>query len=89
MNELMLNEYFQWVGFDMAIAILYITYIGIYLGIYFVSPEYIVYLRFLIELYVSLFLIYRFNPWKKTQFTELDKKISYNAGFFLLSTIFF
>jgi hypothetical protein len=37
-------------------------------------------------MYVSLFLIYRFNPFRRIKFTSLDAKIGYNAGIFLLAT---
>ena len=37
-------------------------------------------------MYVSLFLIYRFNPLRFVKFTPLDAKIAFNAGIFLLFT---
>ena len=37
-------------------------------------------------MYISLFLIYRFNPFTLSKFTPLDAKIAYNAGIFLLFT---
>jgi hypothetical protein len=33
-----------------------------------------------------LFLIIRFNPFRKVQFTELDGRIAFSAGVFLLAT---
>ena len=39
------------------------------------------------EIYVSLFLVYRFNPFKTNNtFSELDRKIAFTAGTFLLMT---
>jgi len=40
---------------------------------------------FYIKLYISIFLIIRFNPFRKNNsFDEFDSKISFNAGMFLL-----
>ena len=36
--------------------------------------------------YVSLFLLIRFNPFSNFKFTELDKKIAFTGGLFIIST---
>lgn len=39
----------------------------------------------LIKLYISIILIYKFNPWfGKQNFTKFDRYLAWNAGFFLL-----
>ena len=38
------------------------------------------------KIYVSLFLIYRFNPLRRVNFTRLDAKIAFSAGLFLITT---
>jgi hypothetical protein len=38
------------------------------------------------KLYVSLFLLYRFNVFRKITFTDLDRKIAFSAGVFLFAT---
>jgi len=38
-------------------------------------------------LYISIFLIWRFNPFRHVKFTKLDATIAFNAGVFLLSTL--
>ena len=53
------------------------------------APNYLSTLDYYIKVYISLFLIIRFNPFTKTKFTEFDKKVAYNAGFFLLTTTAF
>ena len=46
-------------------------------------------LDYYIRIYVCLFLIYRFNPFRKlVHFTELDRNIAYNSGIFILTTTF-
>ena len=72
--------------FDAVIYITYILYIAIALGLSANAPEYLDELQYYIKLYISLFLIYRFNPFRRVKFTGLDAKIAFNAGWFLLAT---
>ena len=38
-----------------------------------------------VKLYVSLVLVYKFNPWfGKQDFTKFDRRLAWHAGFFLL-----
>ena len=40
-----------------------------------------------IRIYICLFLMWRFNPLReKPEFTELDRKIAFSAGAFILTT---
>jgi len=51
------------------------------------APKYIETLDGYIKIYICLFLIYRFNPFRSSiEFTELDRKIVFSAGIFLLTT---
>jgi hypothetical protein len=50
------------------------------------APEYLIPLNYYVQIYVSLFLIIRFNPFSKVKFTELDKKIAFTGGLFIIST---
>ena len=72
--------------FDILTYITTILYIIIALGLSASAPEYLDYLNSFIKIYVSLFLIYRFNPFRRVRFTGLDAKISFSAGVFLLAT---
>ena len=74
--------------FTMFIIISYISYIGIAVGIKILSPDSLSKLDYYTQIYVCLFLLYRFNPFRKIQFNELDRKIAFSAGVFLLSTTF-
>lgn len=74
--------------FDVVIYISYALYIAVALGLSASAPQYLDELQHYMKLYVSLFLIYRFNPFRRVKFTELDAKIAYNAGWFLLATTF-
>ena len=65
-------------------AITYTLYIVIALGISASAPMYLKDLVYYTKIYVSLFLIVRFNPFRSVKFTPLDAKIAFNAGMFLL-----
>jgi hypothetical protein len=56
------------------------------IGVYNIAPEYLNTLNVFIKIYVSLFLIFFFNPLSKHVFTEFDKKIVFSAGILLLLT---
>ena len=74
---------------DIIFIVTYLLYIAIAFGVYFVSPKYITFIHSCIKLYVCGFLIYRFNPFNTAKCNNLDKRIAFTAGFFLLSTTIF
>ena len=83
----MTNLYeFQNSVFDYVSIFTYILYIVIAFGLSATAPKYLDDLLFYTKMYVSLFLIYRFNPLRFIKFTPLDAKIGFNAGIFLLFT---
>ena len=53
------------------------------------APEYLHYLQLFVKIYVSLFLIYRFNFFRKITFNQFDSKIAFTSGLFLFSSIIF
>lgn len=77
---------FQEKVFDYVSVFIYILYIVIAFGLSASAPKYLDDLLFYTKMYISLFLIYRFNPFTLSKFTPLDAKIAYNAGIFLLFT---
>ena len=77
---------FQNHAFDTITFFTYILYVAIALGLSATAPSYLSDLLFYTKMYVSLFLIYRFNPMRRIKFTPLDAKIAFNAGIFLLFT---
>ena len=79
---------FQITIFNYVIFISYALYFIAIFGIYSNAPEYLADLQYYVKIYVSLFLIWRFNWFRTVQFTELDKKIAFTAGLFLLTTTF-
>ena len=73
-------------AFNTTMILLWILYIFAVFGISSRAPQYMGLLQSLVKIYISLFLIYRFNPFRQVKFTSLDTKVSFNAGVFLLGT---
>ena len=69
---------------------IYISYVLLFvsaLGISQTAPKYLDSLEYYIRIYICLFLMWRFNPLReKYEFTELDRKIAFSAGVFILTT---
>jgi hypothetical protein len=73
-------------AFDIFIYISWILYFAILFGVSVNAPSYLDNVDYYAKLYVSLFLLYRFNVFRKITFTELDRKIAFSAGVFLFAT---
>ena len=72
--------------FNVTMYITWALYAAIVLGLSANAPQYLDTLHWYVKVYVSSFLIYRFNPFRHVRFTELDSKIAFSAGVFLLGT---
>ena len=73
--------------FDIIIYFSYILIIVSSLGLSTEAPKYLYYLDYYIRIYICLFLIWRFNPLRSHyEFTNLDRKIAFSAGVFILTT---
>jgi hypothetical protein len=77
---------FQINVFNIILYLTWILYIAILFGVSSKAPEYLDDLQYYVKIYVSLFLIYRFNPFRRVKFTGLDAKVAFSAGVFLLTT---
>jgi len=77
---------FQFRVFTLVVNVTWILYIVIALNLSISAPEYLNYLQSVMKIYISLFLIYRFNQFRSVKFTELDSKIAFSSGLFLLGT---
>jgi len=69
---------------------IYISYTLIFisaLGLSNNAPKFLESLDYYVRIYICLFLIWRFNPFRKIDtFTNLDRKIAFSAGLFILTT---
>jgi uncharacterized BrkB/YihY/UPF0761 family membrane protein len=51
------------------------------------APAYLSKIHSIINIYICLFLMWRFNPFrKKVKFHELDRRVAFSAGLFILTT---
>ena len=73
-------------AFDIFIFIYWVLYFAILFGVSVNAPSYLDNVDYYAKMYVSLFLLYRFNVFRKITFTELDRKIAFSAGMFLFAT---
>ena len=74
----------DWMGYITAII-----FILLLLGIIQTRPSYFVEAVFLFKLFISLYLMYRFNNFRKNiKFTEIDRKVCFLAGGYLLLVTF-
>ena len=80
----MISNKVQETIFDFTFVIIYLLYFVIALGLSATAPKYLSFLDFYVKIYVALFLILRFNPFRHVRFISLDKKIAFNAGLFVL-----
>lgn len=72
--------------FNVFIFISYTVIILSALGLSLRAPLYLDELEYYIRIYICIFLIWRFNPFRKIKFTDLDRKIAFSAGLFILTT---
>jgi len=73
--------------FDITIYISYGLIILSSLGFSQLAPKYLQILDYYVRVYICLFLMWRFNPFRSYyEFTELDRKIAFSAGAFILTT---
>ena len=73
--------------YDSLIMASYVLILLSNLGVSAYAPIYLKDLNYIYTIYISAVLLWRFNPLRKdVKFTNLDKKISFSAGFFILFT---
>lgn len=72
--------------FNVFVFVTYVTYAGVAFGLFKNSPAYLDDLDYYIKIYISLFLLWRFNTFRDIKFNELDRKIAFSAGVFLFTT---
>lgn len=76
-HERILNFIFKLTGLIFILSLI---------GVYSKAPQYFSILNLMVKLYISLFLIFYFNPYSTHKFTEFDRGIVFRAGIFLLLT---
>lgn len=64
----------------------YVLYAVVSLGLWSSGTEIVSSLDYLLNLYISIFLIYNFNPYRKKRVSEFGRGIAFSAGVLLLIT---
>lgn len=77
---------FQSSAFQIVLYLTWFLYFVIAFGLSANAPQYLNDMQYYFKIYISLFLILRFNPFRRVKFTELDAKIAFSAGLFLITT---
>lgn len=81
-NAYIFINYFEYVS----VLVLLLFVVGVFAN----QPSGFIALNFVIKLLFSIFMIYRFNSYRKNkiQFTDLDKKICFSAGIYIFAFSF-
>jgi len=68
-----------------------LTVILFIIGFFQSKPTLIIQFNFVVKVILALFLMYRFNKYRKDKitFTELDRKVCYSAGLYIILISFF
>lgn len=78
---------FQEKFFNLFITISWILIIISALGFSQLAPTFLEDLDYYVRIYICLFLLWRFHPFRSHyEFTDLDRKIAFSAGLFILTT---
>ena len=64
----------------------YFLYTLILLGLSATAPKYLSTLQSFLKVYVSLFLLWKFNPYRDENMTKFDKRVVFSCALFLLTT---
>lgn len=77
----------QYYLFNLVNNVMFSLLIISYIGIWSLAPNYLDLLRTVTQLYISLFLIIRFNPYaSRHNFSDLDRRVAFSAGMFLITS---
>ena len=77
---------FQENAFNLFIIISYTLIFVTFFGFSQKAPKILGFIDYYVRIYICLFLIWRFHPFKKIEFTNLDRKIAFSAGLFIFTT---
>jgi hypothetical protein len=61
------------------------VYVALALGLLTKKPHVLNVIDFWLKVFISLFLVWRFNPFLPAKFTEFDRKVVFSAGLFIFT----
>jgi len=63
----------------------YVVYFVLFFGVWYISPSYVTYVTGLIQTFIALVLIVRFNPLRaEIELQKYDRSIIFASGMFML-----
>ena len=69
------------------VFLIHVTYAIVLVGLVETEPSFLANVEYYVKVYVSVFLILRFNPyWHTGKFTEIDRRIVFSAAIFIVTT---
>ena len=71
--------------FDTSVFFLHVIYVAVAFGFLEKEPEYMMAIDYWVKVFMSLFLLWRFNPWVKITFSDFDRRVVFSAGMFLFT----
>jgi hypothetical protein len=85
------NKLFYVLMYNFLRLVSFIVYFSTFLYLFgFLNSLYFLLMNFYVKITISIFLIYRFNSLRKRRlvFTDLDRKICFSAGIYILALSF-
>jgi hypothetical protein len=73
--------------FISIMSLIHLSYFLVYFGILAISHEYVNYLNIFIQSFICLFLIIRFNPFRRHILREFDSQLIFASAMFLLTNL--
>lgn len=70
--------------FDLISHFSWLIFILVIVGFFKTPPAIFVTFTFFVKVFIALFLIYRFNPYHKVVFNDLDRRLAFSAGGLIL-----
>lgn len=77
---------FQEELFKFVFLLMYSLYFVEWLGLSKTAKSYLLILDNIIKIYISLFLIVRFNPLRRIHFTDFDRQVVFTSAFYVIAT---
>lgn len=69
------------------IFVIYLSYFLAFFGVYYVNPELLQFFIFVVNVFICLFLLIRFHPFRKHELRDFDDKLIFASGLILLSNL--
>ena len=67
------------------IIMLYSCYFLLYVGIFYINPTYIKSLSIAIRLFICMFLLYKFHPFREHKLSYFDDKLIFASAILILT----